>query len=114
MKAILETITSVKVHCDIDMAESPMGILKKLYQENESAATQFFANEKAVDQLMAGEIDEAQSAFELLGADGSSIRADWKAPLCNQPEIKEEIAKLESEGQVPTFVVSVSSIVAGR
>ena len=57
-------------------------------------------------------VREAKSAFELISIDGDSIRADWKTALCNQPAIKEEMARIESEGQVPTFVVSVSSIVA--
>ena len=112
MKAILETITNAQVHCTIDMAESPVGIMKRLYQENEPAATQFFANETAISQLMAGDVDTAQSTFELQAVDGNTLHVDWKTPLCNQPEIKEEIARIESEGQVPTFVVGVSSIVA--
>ena len=44
--------------------------------------------------------------------DGDSIKADWKTALCNQPAVKEEMARIESEGQIPKFVVSVSSIVA--
>ena len=90
MKATLETVTGITINRDIDTAESP----------------------KAIDQLMDGHIDEAKSAFELISLEGDSIRADWKTPLCNQPSIKEELAHIESEGQIPTFVVSVSSIVA--
>ena len=112
MKATLETVRGVTINCDIDTADSPMGIIRKLYEEDPTAATQIFSNQKAIDQLMDGHIDEAKSAFELLGIEGDSIRADWKAALCNQPAIKEEMARIESEGQVPKFVVSVSSIVA--
>ena len=50
--------------------------------------------------------------FELISYGQSNIQADCKAHLCNQPAIKEELAHLESEGQVPSFVVCVSSIVA--
>ena len=112
MKATLETVTGVTINRDIDTADSPMGIIRKFYEEDATAATQIFSNQKAIDQLMDGHIDEAKSAFELLSIDRDSIKADWKTPLCNQPAIKEEMAHIESEGQVPTFVVSVSSIVA--
>lgn len=112
MKAILETVTGIHINRDIDIAESPMGIIRKFYEEDATAAAQIFSNQKAIDQLMEGHIDEAKSAFELMCLEGDSIRADWKTPLCNQPSIKEELARIESEGQVPTFVVSVSSIVA--
>ena len=62
---------------------------------------------------MDGHIDEAKSALSDQHR-CDSIRADWKTALCNQPAIKEEMARIESEGQVPTFVVSVSSIVANN
>ena len=112
MKATLETVTGVTINRDIDTADSPMGIIRKFYEEDATAATQIFSNQKAIDQLMDGHIDEAKSAFELLSIGGESIKADWKTALCNQPVIKEEMAHIESEGQVPAFVVSVSSIVA--
>lgn len=114
MKATLETVTGVTFNRDIDTADSPMGIIRKFYEEDATAATQIFSNQKAIDQLMEGNIDEAKSAFELLSIEGDSIKADWKTALCNQPAIKEEMARTESEGQVPTFVVSVSSIVAAK
>ena len=112
MKATLETVTGVTINRDIDTADSPMSIIRKFYEEDPTAATQIFSNQKAIDQLMDGHIDEAKSAFELLSIEGDSIRTDWKNALCNQPAIKEEMARIESDGQVPKFVVSVSSIVA--
>lgn len=112
MKAILETVTGIKINRDIDSADSPMGIIRRFYQEEPTAATQIFSNQKAIDQLMDGNIDEAKSVFELISIDGDSIRVDWKTPLCNQPAIKEEMARIESEGQLPNFVVCVSSLVA--
>ena len=112
MKATLETVTGVTINRDIDTADSPMGIIRKFYEEDPTAATQIFSNQKAIDQLMDGHIDEAKSAFELLSIEGDSISAEWKTAMCNQPAINEEMAHIESEGQVPKFVVSVSSIVA--
>lgn len=113
MKANIQTVTGINIIRDINPAESPMGIIRKFYEEDETAASQIFASKTAIDQLMVdGNVDETRSAFELMGLDGASVRADWKTPLCNQPSIKEELAKIESEGQIPTFVVSVSSIVA--
>ena len=112
MKAILETVSSVKINRDIDTADSPMGIIRKFYEDDPTTASQIFSNQTAIDQLMSGQVDETKSTFELISYDQSNIQADWKAPLCNQPAIKEELALLESEGQVPSFVVCVSSIVA--
>ena len=112
MKATLETITGVIINRDIDTADSPMGIVRKFYEEDATAATQIFSNQKAIDQIMDGHIDEAKSTFELLSIENDPIKADWKTPLCNQPAIKEEMAHIESEGQIPAFVVCVSSIVA--
>ena len=111
MKAILETVSSVKINRDIDTADSPMSIIRKFYEEDPTAASQIFSNQTAIDQLMSGQVNETKSTFELISYDQSNIQADWKAPLCNQPAIKEELAHLESEGQVPSFVVCVSSIV---
>lgn len=112
MKATLQTITGVTINRDIDTADSPMGIVRKFYEEDATAATQIFSNQRSIDQLMDGNIDEAKSTFELLSIEDDSIKADWKTPLCNQPVIKEEMAHIESEGQIPAFVVCVSSIVA--
>ena len=94
MKATLETVTGVTINRDIDTADSPMGIIRKFYEEDATAATQIFSNQKAIDQLMDGHIDEAKSAFELLSIEGDSIKADWKTALCNQPAIKEEMAQV--------------------
>ena len=102
MKAILETVSSVKINRDIDTADSPMGIIRKFYEDDPAAAS----------QLKSGQVDETKSTFELISYDQSNIQADWKTPLYSQPAIKEELAHLESEGQVPSFVVCVSSIVA--
>ena len=114
MKATLETVTGVAINCNMDTADSPVGILRKFYEEDATAASQIFSNQTAIDQLMNGQVDEAKSAFELITLDGDGIRADWKTPLCNQPAIKAELARTEAEGQIPTFVVSVSSIVASE
>src|SRR5699024_12581692 len=113
-KARVDTGTGITVPRDIDGSDTPMSIIRKFYEADATAATQIFSTQKAIDQLMDGHIDEAKSAFELISIEGDSIKADWKTALCNQPAIKEEMAHIESEGQVPTFVVSVSSIVANN
>lgn len=112
MKALIETISSVVIKREIDLADSPMKILQDFYQEDASAAAQIFCNQTAIDQLMAGNVDETKSSFDLVGLDNEMLRTDWKTPLCDQPSIKEEIARIEGEGQTPKFVVSVSNIVA--
>ena len=97
MKAMIETVTGMTMTREINISD---------------AASQIFSSERAIGQLMDGHIDEDRSAFELITIEGDSIRADWKIPLCNQPAIKEELARIEAEGETPTFVVSVSSLVA--
>ena len=52
MKATLETVRGVTINCDIDTADSPMGIIRKFYEEDPTAATQIFSNQKAIDQIM--------------------------------------------------------------
>lgn len=52
MKAILETVSSVKINRDIDTADSPMGIIRKFYEDDPTAASQIFSNQTAIDQLM--------------------------------------------------------------
>lgn len=89
-----------------------MGVIQKFYEDDPTSATQIFSSQKAIDQLMEGNVDETKSTFELIGLDGGSIQTDWKTPICNQPSIKEELAHIEAEGQVPNFIVCVSSIVA--
>ena len=114
MKATLETVTGVTINRDIDIADSPMGIIRKFYEEDPTAVMKIFANQRAIDQLMEGHIDEARLAFELLSIEGDSIKADWKTALCNQLPIKEEMVRIENEGLVPTFLVIVWSVVAAR
>ena len=82
------------------------------YEEDETAATQIFSNETAIQQLMDGNVDETKSVFELITVSGDSVKADWKTPLCDQPEIKEELARLDTDGQIPTFVVCLAGYVA--
>lgn len=113
MKCTIETITGSPMNAEIDLSDSPVRIVQKIYQEDPAAGSQIFSGQKAIDQLMEGNVDDNRSTFELINVEGDSIRANWKEPLCNQPAIKEELSRIEAEGQMPTFVVSVSSIVAG-
>lgn len=112
MKATIESVIGNKVTRDIDTAESPISIIRKFYEEDPTAASQIFSNQQAIDQLMIGQVDETKSTFELLTDNKGNLQVDWRTPLCNQPSIKEALAILESEGQIPSFVVCVSSIVA--
>ena len=113
MKVTIETVTGVTMNREIDTSESPMGIIRKFYEDDATAASQIFSNQRAIDQLMEGNMDEAKSAFELINDEGERIRPNSREPHSKQPSIKEELSKIEAEGQIPTFVVSVSSIVAG-
>ena len=113
MKAIIQTLNSTKINRDIDIAESPMSIIRSFYEDDPTSASQIFTNQTAIEQMMNSQVDETKSTFELIATGGDSIRAEWKRPLCDQPAIKEELANIEAEGQVPVFVVGVSSIVAG-
>ena len=114
MKANLMTVQGTAVSRDIDIADSPIGILRKLYEEDATVASQFFSNQTAIEQLMNGQVDEAKSTFSLMDLDNNDLKVDWKVPLCNQPTIKEELARIEAEGQVPEFTICVSSIVANN
>ena len=51
MKATLETVRGVTINCDIDTADSPMGIIRKFYEEDPTAATQIFSNQKAIAKI---------------------------------------------------------------
>ncbi|CVH76547.1 hypothetical protein BN3662_01641 [Clostridiales bacterium CHKCI006] len=112
MKAMIETVTGMTMTREINISDTPIHTIRAFYQEDATAASQIFSSERAIGQLMDGHIDEDRSAFELITIEGDSIRADWKIPLCNQPAIKEELARIEAEGRTPTFVVSVSALVA--
>jgi len=114
MKAIIENAVGTRMYRDIDVSDTPMTILRKFYEEDATAAAQVFCDQKSIDQLMAGDVDETKSSFALINSDENIIRADWKTPLCNQPSIKEELACIESKGEVPSFVVTVCSFVANK
>lgn len=45
MKATLETVTGITINRDIDTAESPMGIIRKFYEDDATAATQIFSKQ---------------------------------------------------------------------
>lgn len=114
MKANLKNVNGSPVTSDIEIADTPIGILRKLYEDDATVASQFFTNQTAIDQLMAGQVDESKSTFSLTDTENNLLSVDWKTPLCNQPTIKEELASIEAEGMVPEFTVCVSSIVANN
>ena len=53
MKVTIETVTGVTMNREIDTSESPMGIIRKFYEDDATAASQIFSNQRAIDQLMA-------------------------------------------------------------
>lgn len=44
MKATLETVTGVTINRDIDTADSPMGIIRKSYEEDATACRYCIVN----------------------------------------------------------------------
>ena len=112
MKAKIQNLTGSTISCSIDISDPPIAILRHLYDEDPTSASQLFADQRAIDQMMEGNVDE-RSAFDLISVEGDNIRAAWKTALCNQPELKAELARIEADGQIPTFVVTVAGIVAG-
>ena len=59
MKAILETVTGITINRDIDTSDSPMSMIRKFYEDDATAASQIFSNQKAIDQLMEGHMHTA-------------------------------------------------------
>ncbi|MFR5072776.1 MAG: hypothetical protein ACLTDS_11865 [Bianqueaceae bacterium] len=51
MKVTIETVTGVTMNREIDTSESPMGIIRKFYEDDATAASQIFSNQRAIDQL---------------------------------------------------------------
>lgn len=109
-RVVFESLSGVTVVCEIDMADSPMEIVRKFYDEESQMALQFFAGSSALSRFMKSdfpEFSEANSCFELVTIDGDSIKAKWKSALFDQLEIKEAMENIVNENQVPTFVVYV-------
>lgn len=112
IKVVLESFTGISIICDLNMADSPMEIVRDFYEENPSMAIQYFSNQYALSRFMEGEFSEipqSYSCFELLNLEGDSIKANWRFSLRDQIEIKEALNHIRKEGQIPTFVVNVSS-----
>ena len=112
IKVVLESVTGISIICDLNMADSPMEIVRDFYEGNPSVAIQYFSNQYALSRFMDGEfleISQSYSCFELLNLEDDSIKANWRFSLRDQIEIKEALNHIRKEGQIPTFVVSVSS-----
>lgn len=112
MKAKFETLTGTSMTAEIEISDTPVTILANLYKEDPENAKMFFNNQAAIDQILDGTIEEDKSTFSLLTSDGEIVMAKWKEPLCNQKEVKEKLAQIEAEGQIPTFTVAVKQFVA--
>ncbi|MDY5001492.1 MAG: hypothetical protein SO122_03365, partial [Eubacteriales bacterium] len=65
MKAIIQTLNSTKINRDIDIAESPMSIIRSFYEDDPTSASQIFTNQTAIEQMMNSQVDETKSTFEL-------------------------------------------------
>ena len=95
---------------EIDMADSPIEIIRQFYAEEEQMALQFFSGSTALSRFMKSDFPEysqENSCFELITIDGDSIKANWKSALLDQLEIKEAMENIVNEDQIPTFVVHV-------
>ena len=111
MKVRIETLNGNGMNTEIEISDTPIMIITKLYQEDPENAKMFFENQTAIDQLLAGNMEEARSTFGLISKGGECITAAWREPICNQPELKEALSQIEANGEVPTFTVSVAQIV---
>lgn len=109
-RVVFENLTGITVVCEIDMADSPIEIIRQFYAEEEQMALQFFSGSTALSRFMKSDFPEysqENSCFELITIDGDSIKANWKSALLDQLEIKEAMENIVNEDQIPTFVVHV-------
>ncbi len=109
-KVVFENLLGITVVCEIDMADSPIDIVRKFCEDDPKIAVQFFASAYAFSRFIKLDFAESvmvNSCFELLTIDGDTIKANWKSALLNQLEIKEAMENIVNEDQIPTFVVWV-------
>ena len=112
MEIIIKTVYGTTIKTEVEIGQSPLAILKKLAVDEPESAELIATDTTALAGLQNnGEFDTSRSVFELEAADGGSISCDWSTPLCNQPDVKNALAELESNGTTPVFDISVTSIV---
>lgn len=111
MKAIIKTVYGTTINTEIEIGQSPVAILKKLAVHEPESCELIATDTNALAGLQNAEFDTSRSVFELETADGGSICCDWSTPLCNQPDVKNALSELESNGITPVFDISITSIV---
>ncbi len=111
MRAIIETLTGIRVSREIKILRSPMSNIRLFYEADEQFAIQIFTYPKVAWDFMEGKLDEQLAYFALINVDGDKVVADWNKPLCYQPIIMEELERINLDGQLPTFIACVGSII---
>ena len=112
MKCVLENIQGDRANVEVNISDTPVAIMANLVNQDPMTARIFFENDKAIEQLKMGQIDESTCTFSLTGHEGDYIPCEWKTPLCEQVPVKEELSVLEGYGDIPVFTVGISSFVA--
>lgn len=110
MKGIVRTISNTKLEFQFTIDQTPIEILKDLYQEQPDAARCLFDNNTAIDQLQDGIVDNRSQFTLCVGDEG--LRCDWHVPLCEDPAIKSALSEIEASGDTPIFAISVAAVVA--
>ena len=111
MEIIIKTVYGTTIKTEVEIGPSPLAILKKLAVDEPESAELIATDTTALAGLQNAEFDTSRSVFELETADGGSICCDWSTPLCNQPDVKNALSELESNGTTPVFDISITSIV---
>ena len=111
MKGIIKTISNTKIEFDFTIDQTPIEILKDLYQEQPDAVRCLFDSDTAIDQLQDGIVDN-RSQFTLLSLSGEGLRCDWHVPLCEDPAIKSALSEIEASGDTPVFSITIVAVVA--
>lgn len=109
-RVVFENRKGVTAVCVIDMADSPIEIIRKFYEEDFKMALYFFEGPYALSRFLkpdSSDYSEANSCFELINIEGDSIKVNWRIALCDQLEIKEEMKNIVNNNQVPTFFIYV-------
>ena len=112
MRATIKTVYGTTIDTEFEIGQTPIAILRHLAENEPEIAELITTDINALAGLQNNwEFDTSRSVFELEAADGGSISCDWSTPLCNQPDVKNALAELESNGTTPVFDISVTSIV---
>ena len=111
MRATIKTVYGTTIDTEFEIGQTPIAILKNLAANEPESAELITTDTNALAGLQNAEFDTSRSVFELEAADGGSICCDWSTPLCNQPDVKNALSELESNGTTPVFDISVTSIV---